>query len=150
MSGKGKKPEVGDIISFNRGLYSHWGIYFGNENGKDYIVHLCGGQSNSKPASIQSTVKKDELNAVAGKSSYEVFNYLDKSHTPKKPEKIKADLNDSIGKKMEYNPFKYNCQSYASQMRYDVMKTPEGEKAEKFCTDTLQYMTAEMDHFSPK
>nr|XP_015218239.1 PREDICTED: HRAS-like suppressor 3 isoform X2 [Lepisosteus oculatus] len=150
MSGKGKKPEVGDIISFNRGLYSHWGIYFGNEYGKDYIVHLCGGQSNSKPASFQSTVKKDELNAVAGKSSYEVFNYLDKSHTPKKTGKIKEDLEANLGKKIDYDPFKYNCQSFASQMRYDVVKTPEGEKVEKICTENLQYMMKEMDHFSPK
>ena len=42
------QPSLGDIIDFNRGAYSHHGIYVGNNN----VVHKVGKNTSSK-ATIQ-------------------------------------------------------------------------------------------------
>ncbi|MBN3272536.1 HRSL4 protein, partial [Polyodon spathula] len=119
-----QKFNVGDIISFSRGLYHHWGVYYGQEDGKNYVVSVSG-ESNSKPLAITSKLVKEELNKVAGKSEYSVYRELDKHNEPRSPEQMKADMDKMIGTKIKYDPFEKNCQHFATKIRYGKEISPE-------------------------
>ncbi|XP_034774032.2 phospholipase A and acyltransferase 4-like [Acipenser ruthenus] len=148
MSKENPEYNVGDIISFNRGLYHHWGVYYGQEHGKHYVVNVSGGESNSKPLAITSKLVKEELNKVAGKSAYSVYKELDTHNKPRSPEQMKADMDKMIGTQIKYDPFGKNCQHFATQIRYGKEISPEGESAAKSVGKNLTDFRAEMDPFS--
>ncbi|XP_041093685.1 phospholipase A and acyltransferase 4-like isoform X2 [Polyodon spathula] len=144
MSKEDPKFNVGDIISFSRGLYHHWGVYYGQEDGKNYVVSVSG-ESNSKPLAITSKLVKEELNKVAGKSEYSVYRELDKHNEPRSPEQMKADMDKMIGTKIKYDPFEKNCQHFATKIRYGKEISPEGESAAKSVGKNLTIFSTEMD-----
>ena len=52
------KPQPGDVLSVNRGLYKHYGVYVGNNT----VVHFSGGSGqelSARKACIRMTALDD-------------------------------------------------------------------------------------------
>ncbi|XP_060938175.1 phospholipase A and acyltransferase 4-like [Limanda limanda] len=115
-----EKP--GDLIEINRGLYKHWAIYIG----KDEVVHFIsvkhtGGLSTGSSANLSSSrgeVKREKLTDVVGNDSYHSNNLLDKECEARDPSIIVKEACEMVGRKLQYNAATYNCEHFATEMRY--------------------------------
>lgn len=116
----------GDMVEFERRLYSHWGVYIGNQD----IVHLTGegdgisGQFASKHVFTISGKRfnkaravKDNFWAVAADSIATQNNYLDRTRTPYSPNKIAKRASSMLGE-IGYNALWHNCEHFATYCRY--------------------------------
>ncbi|XP_050392477.2 phospholipase A and acyltransferase 2 [Patella vulgata] len=126
--------EEGDIVEFDRGLYSHYGVYVGDEE----IVHVAGDGSNagsptdwssgslSSGSGIQSnkaTVKRDKFWTVAGNSKAKISNKDDKRSPLPKHQIVKIALS-KLGRR-GYNLFWSNCEHFANWCRYEVQTSEQ-------------------------
>ncbi|XP_033728743.1 phospholipase A and acyltransferase 2-like [Pecten maximus] len=118
--------EIGDMVEFPRGLYSHWGVYIGE--GK--IVHLSGGDNDGINAFNSGSVF-----TICGKSFNKAFvrvddfcrvvlgckakknNGKDRKCTPRQAHEILQIALDMVGE-IGYNVLWNNCEHFAAFIRY--------------------------------
>mmetsp|Transcript_8616 Transcript_8616/g.16318 ORF Transcript_8616/g.16318 Transcript_8616/m.16318 type:complete len:326 (+) Transcript_8616:584-1561(+) len=132
---RGVEVQAGDLLRFNRGLYSHWAVYIGMNHlccaqhaqcGCSYIpsqheagvIHFSGIGSD-----IDQSANVVCLPLIQVKSHWdaEVANLWDGEYTP-------SPLNDILGRAAlvigtdfgGYNLVSNNCEHFASWLRYGV------------------------------
>lgn len=132
--------EEGDLIEFNRGLYSHWAVYYGD--GK--VIHLAGDENDG----LNATYNSGSAFTICGKSFNKAFvriddfwnvvldskakknNSKDKKMRPLSPTEIIQRAKEKLGA-IGYNVLWSNCEHFASYCRYGSSKS---EQADKFMT----------------
>ncbi|KAH3868354.1 phospholipase A and acyltransferase 2-like [Dreissena polymorpha] len=126
--------EEGDLVEFNRGLYSHWAVYKGSSD----VIHLAGiGNEgvNANSSSVfticgqrfnKAVVRVDDFWKVAGDSKA----YKKSCNTRFSPQKILKRAMDKIGE-IGYNLLRSNCEHFAKYCRYGEEKSEQVEKVVK-------------------
>ncbi|XP_077093632.1 lecithin retinol acyltransferase-like isoform X2 [Siphateles boraxobius] len=104
--------KFGDLISYPRGLYTHYAVYTGkNEKGQDMAVEFTGESGSHSKAG--ATVKEHPLQP-GGKVKQYMTGLPVKSEEEMK-ESIKKLLNDGAGK---YGVLDNNCEHLATGIIY--------------------------------
>ncbi|XP_041429623.1 uncharacterized protein LOC108699156 isoform X5 [Xenopus laevis] len=73
-------------------------------------------------------VLEEPVKSVAKGSKYRVNNSYDKYYEPRRKEDIVETAKQYVGKKMTYNLCKYNCEHFATFMRYGVAFSKQVEE----------------------
>ena len=125
--------EVGDLVEFPRGPYSHWGVYVG----EGQIVHLSGADDNrygnNKADDVLSgncftisgvdcdkaCVKKEDFWNVVEDSLAKKNNEKDKKFRPLSPREIKVRALSRLGP-IPYSIIWSNCEHFAAWCRNDT------------------------------
>ncbi|XP_076436723.1 phospholipase A and acyltransferase 3-like [Babylonia areolata] len=132
--------EVGDLIQFPRGLYSHWAVYIGEGE----VAHLAGDGDDGIDGKFDSThlftvsgrsfrkafVKVDRFLEVAGNSKAVRNNRKDKELTPLPADRIVGNALMKLGE-VGYNVLYKNCEHFASWCRYGEEKSDQADKVLK-------------------
>ncbi|XP_021380317.1 HRAS-like suppressor 2 [Mizuhopecten yessoensis] len=137
--------EVGDMVEFPNNIYSHWGVYIGDEN----IVHLTGDEAAN--AGANGSFASGSFFSVSGvqldKACVKVENFLevaegcmakrnnDKDHVlsaagiyPRpRDEIVRTAL--ALRGEAEYNILWNNCEHFASYLRYGEKWSDQGNLA---------------------
>lgn len=118
--------QEGDLVEFNRKfLYSHWGVYVGNEE----VVHLTGvggisdligsehvftisGMTYNKAMVVKENFWKVAANSLAKR------NNKDRERKPLNPNEIVEKALSMLGD-IGYNLLWNNCEHFATFCRYD-------------------------------
>uniref|UniRef100_A0A3P9IWL3 LRAT domain-containing protein n=1 Tax=Oryzias latipes TaxID=8090 RepID=A0A3P9IWL3_ORYLA len=122
------ESKPGDLIEIIRGNYSHWAVYVGN----GYVVHFGApkSQSGSSIGGVDGIVMKEKLEDVAGKDKWRVNNSLDKKYKPLPPDEIVKKACSLVGVSLKYHLTKYNCEHFATEMRYGKAESRQDVKHE--------------------
>ncbi|CAC5380346.1 PLA2G16 [Mytilus coruscus] len=119
--------EEGDLVEFPRGrVYSHWGVYIGNEE----IIHLAGDENDGINGNFDSghlfticgrhfnkaNVKIDNFWDVVGTSKAKKNNDKDKKCKPFPPNEIIERGMSRLGS-IPYNVLWSNCEHFAAWCR---------------------------------
>lgn len=122
------KPKPGDLIEISYYAHKHWAVYVGD----GYVVHLTSVGTGSPGINVvhfalgkytRGVVRKELLTTVAAGYKYKVNNKHDEKKLPLCAEKIVQRAEAQVGKEMPYNFKKYNCEHFATEMRYEVPLT---------------------------
>uniref|UniRef100_A0A8C8DEE6 LRAT domain-containing protein n=1 Tax=Oryzias sinensis TaxID=183150 RepID=A0A8C8DEE6_9TELE len=124
-----RKTQISEIV---RGPYSHWAVCVGNGE----VVHFgtpgknqCSSQtSGSSIDGVGGIVKKEKLEDVAGKDSWRVNNILDEKYKPLPPDEIVKKACSLVEASPTYNLTKYNCEHFATEMRYGIAESSQVQK----------------------
>ncbi|KAK7504443.1 hypothetical protein BaRGS_00004309 [Batillaria attramentaria] len=133
--------QVGDLVQFPRGMYSHWAVYIGDGE----VVHLAGeeddglgGKMGGKIIDVnhlfsisgeyytRAYVKVDPFLVVAADCKAIRDNSKDEVWTPLPPEEIKANAIGLLGE-ADYNLLHYNCEHFATWCRYGQKSSDQAE-----------------------
>ncbi|CAL1536747.1 unnamed protein product [Lymnaea stagnalis] len=144
MSGKGpnylhnlevfNQLRPGDRVQFQRRIYSHWGIYFGN--GK--IIHLAGEDNDGingkvKPEHLfticgrtfdKARVSIDDFWDVVGQDKAYLNNSKDKLWSPLDVDSILNNALQKIGE-VKYSLIYSNCEHFVNWCRYGNNKSDQ-------------------------
>ncbi|XP_047197643.1 uncharacterized protein LOC118116247 [Hippoglossus stenolepis] len=108
----------GDLIEIFRGPYQHWAVYIGENE----VVHFTtdGGHSSGSSELLSSNgkVKREKLTDVVGNHRHQVNNLLDEKYDARKPMTIVKEACVMVGSELPYNVATYNCEHFATEMRY--------------------------------
>ncbi|XP_036273309.2 phospholipase A and acyltransferase 4, partial [Pipistrellus kuhlii] len=133
-----EEPKPGDLIEIFRTGYQHWALYVGD----GYVIHLAApdGFSGAGSSSVLSVlgskgiVKKQRLKDVVGGCRYRVNNHLDQQYSPLPVNKIIRSAEEMVGKALEYDVLKKNCEHFVTDLRYG---NPRSKQAENFQTKAV-------------
>ena len=121
------------MIKFDRGLYSHWGIYIGQRE----IVHVSSSGTDGVPCCKTScktgekaVILRANIDSCAAGKKFRPSNYLDGTHKPRSVEDIVSfALQRAKLQKWDYNIVRSNCEQFAILCRYGIKDI--GEQAKK-------------------
>ncbi len=122
MNRTNDKPIPGDVLSVNRGLYKHYGVYIGN----DEVVHFSGGAENELSAE-RACIRKTSLEEFRGDGEIEIEanNCGAFSH-----EETAARARAAVGsEKGKYDLAWNNCEHFANWCRYGKKRSLQVERA---------------------
>ncbi|CAM4694738.1 unnamed protein product [Leuciscus chuanchicus] len=110
----------GDLISYSRGLYTHWAVYTGKKDGHDTVVEFTGEPTRKADAAV-----KEGPLQPGGK----VNNLLDWKLKPKSEKEMKETiekiLRDGAGK---YDVLNNNCEHIATRIRYGIPQSLQADR----------------------
>lgn len=134
-----KDLEPGDLVEFDRGIYSHWAVYIGqHETTEHAVVHLAGiDEGPLRSASTHSfticgkqfdkaQVCVHDFWKVAGDCKAHKNNGMDKAMSPDERSNIVARALSMLGP-ATYNLITKNCEHFASWCRYGIEKSEQAE-----------------------
>lgn len=121
-------PKPGDLIEMSRLLYSHWGVYVGN----DEVVHLLppGEDLVSLMDSSEAVVRRQKIWEVSPSNDFHVNNLLDDSCTPLPRDVIVANACKMVGQRLLYSLTGSNCEHFATTLRYGKAESRQVRTAE--------------------
>ncbi|CAL8284308.1 unnamed protein product [Boreogadus saida] len=126
-------PQPGDLIEIPRqgGVIKHWAVYVGD----GFVVHLTtpnesgatssssSGSSSGNVSITKAMVKYEELKAVVGDAKWKINNLRDGQHQPRDAKIIVAEALQLVGSEPHYKLFTYNCEHFATEMRYGIRRS---------------------------
>jgi hypothetical protein len=115
-------PNKGDVITVNRGLYRHYGVYCGNGS----VVHFApkkGFELDAENAMIQKTSLAHFLKGAV----CEIEAYGDAAYTP--DETVRRAYSLVGTNKGEYNLVFNNCEHFARWCKCGVKRSRQVETA---------------------
>ncbi|CAF3744010.1 unnamed protein product [Adineta steineri] len=122
------QAQLGDMIQFKRGLYSHWAIYIGN----DEIIHQWGandgiGESVGISGNIMTIYgiqfnkaeicKSKIIDVMVYGGNVHINNFLDSKRKPLPIRLILERAENAVGR-IGYNLLYNNCEHFATECRY--------------------------------
>uniref|UniRef100_A0A3B3UU98 HRAS-like suppressor 3 n=1 Tax=Poecilia latipinna TaxID=48699 RepID=A0A3B3UU98_9TELE len=111
----------GDLIEIFRNVYEHWAVYVGD----GYVVHLLG--PDERPSTKSDTINlpmgknnilKQKLLEVVSTDEWHINNKLDQEKQPRPAHIIVDQANKLVGTTRSYNVVEYNCEHFATELRY--------------------------------
>ncbi|XP_061585731.1 phospholipase A and acyltransferase 3-like [Cololabis saira] len=124
-----REVKPGDLIQIFRGILRHWAVYVGGGN----IVHFgtAGGGSGSSGGGDNGTgvVSKEKLEDVVKKDKWRVNNVLDHKYRPRPANDIVRDACSPVDTELQYNLVTYNCEHFATEMRYGKRESQQVREA---------------------
>ncbi|XP_060065698.1 phospholipase A and acyltransferase 4-like [Ylistrum balloti] len=129
--------EIGDMVEFPRGWYSHWGVYIG----KGKIVHLSGGDNDGINASNSGSVfticgkrfnkawvRVDDFCKVVLGCQARKNNGKDRKCRPRQAHEMVRIALDMVGE-IGYNVLWHNCEHFAAFIRYGEKWSEQADTA---------------------
>ena len=115
------KPQPGDILSVNRGLYKHYGVYVGNNT----VVHFSGGKGHELSA-CRARIRKTSLENFSRNGEVQVETRGTEYYSPR--ETVMRAL-DAVGsEKGKYALPWNNCEHFANWCRYGKKRSAQVEQ----------------------
>ena len=114
------KPQPGDVLSVNRGLYKHYGVYVGNNT----VVHFSGGSGHELSAR-KACIRKTTLDDFSKDGEVQIETICAKSFSRK--ETVMRALNAVGSEKGKYALPWNNCEHFASWCRYGKKRSVQVE-----------------------
>lgn len=112
----------GDILSVNRGLYKHYGVYVGNNE----VVHFSGGAGNELSAE-RACIRKTSLEKFQNGGEIQVEENRRRAFSR---EQIAARALAAVGsEKGKYDLAWNNCEHFANWCRYGKKRSLQVERA---------------------
>ena len=105
------KPQPGDVLSVNRGLYKHYGVYVGNNT----VVHFSGGRRHELSA-LRACIRKTTFEEFSRDREVQIETKCTESFSRK--ETVMRALNAVGGEKGKYALPWNNCEHFANWCRY--------------------------------
>ncbi|MEQ2234751.1 hypothetical protein ILYODFUR_034621, partial [Ilyodon furcidens] len=149
----GNEPKPGDLIEIFREGYEHWAVYVG----EGYVVHLLGPDGSLSSSSTinlpigKNNVLKQKLLEVVSTDEWTINNLHDQEKQPRPPEVIVKDANKLVGTTRSYNLIDYNCEHFATELRYGNAKSEQVVGALDFgvgvMTVVLRFLNALLARF---
>ncbi|XP_004083995.1 HRAS-like suppressor 3 [Oryzias latipes] len=124
----GKEAKPGDLIEIFRGNYNHWAVYIGN----GFVIHFGAPNalSGSSSRGVGGIVMKEKLQDVVGKDKWRVNNSSDKKYKPLPADEIVKKACSLVGVSLTYHLTKYNCEHFATEMRYGKAESRQAQTVE--------------------
>ncbi|XP_061476670.1 uncharacterized protein LOC133381507 isoform X2 [Rhineura floridana] len=114
--------EPGDLIEvFEAEDRQHWAVYVGGGD----VIHLAVSKLNQ-----EGNVLKDPLSKVVHTSKYKVNNKYDMEHKPRPVHEIIQDATAKLGNKVAFDLLNYNCEHFATELRYGKAMSDQVQKSE--------------------
>ncbi|XP_076015709.1 phospholipase A and acyltransferase 4-like isoform X2 [Genypterus blacodes] len=105
----------GDLIEIDRVSYKHWAVCIGNGE----VAHLVALIGVTNPMTdTEGEVRREHLKDVCGKSFWRVNNDQGLQIKPRTAAQIVQDALSWVGETVTYNLATYNCEHFATKMRY--------------------------------
>ncbi|CAJ1074655.1 phospholipase A and acyltransferase 3-like isoform X1 [Xyrichtys novacula] len=128
--------EPGDLIEIFRVAYQHWGVYIGD----DKIVHFSpkGDDDNGGEIALMDgpgEVKCEDIWDVIGRSKFKVNNQLDDEYESHTPKTIVEEALDMVRKELQYSLTGFNCEHFATYLRYGVAVSRQVDQAAQNAAD---------------
>ena len=105
------EPQPGDVLSVNRGLYKHYGVYVGNNT----VVHFSGGSGHELSAR-RACIRKTTLDDFSGDGEVQIETKCMESFS--REETVMRALNAVGSEKGNYALPWNNCEHFANWCRY--------------------------------
>ncbi|MCR4713049.1 MAG: lecithin retinol acyltransferase family protein [Treponemataceae bacterium] len=122
------KPLPGDVLSVDRGLYKHYGVYVGNNT----VVHFSGG-SEHELSVRNACIRKTTLDDFCKDGEVQIEANNAKSYSRK--ETVMRALNAVGSEKGKYSLFWNNCEHFANWCRYGKKHSAQ---VEQFATNLAE------------
>ncbi|XP_036000690.1 phospholipase A and acyltransferase 3-like [Fundulus heteroclitus] len=129
----GDEPKPGDLIEVFRNVYEHWAVYVGD----GYVVHLLGPDGSLSSSSTinlpigKNNVLKQKLLEVVSSDEWVINNLHDEEMQPRPAEVIVREADKLVGSSRSYNVVEYNCEHFATELRYGNAESQQVEDALK-------------------
>ncbi|XP_076015677.1 phospholipase A and acyltransferase 4-like isoform X2 [Genypterus blacodes] len=105
----------GDLIEIDRVRFKHWAVCIGNGE----VVHLVALiDVTNAMTDTEGEVRREHLKDVCGKSFWRVNNDQGLQNKPRTAAQIVQDALSWVDETVTYNLATYNCEHFATQMRY--------------------------------
>uniref|UniRef100_A0A0K0EUU6 LRAT domain-containing protein n=1 Tax=Strongyloides venezuelensis TaxID=75913 RepID=A0A0K0EUU6_STRVS len=124
------KLKIGDLVEFKRcassgvGLYNHWGVYMGFENG----IHGIGHVSSTGNLIKKSEICVENLFDVSEGGDCRINNSMDILFDPSSENCIKSVIKNKLGDHT-YNLLVNNCEHFAKMARYGMSVSGQANNA---------------------
>ncbi|XP_063077370.1 phospholipase A and acyltransferase 4-like [Engraulis encrasicolus] len=115
--------EPGDLVEIERGGFSHWAMFAGDNN----LIHLTV-DGEGKVTESNGTIKKERFNAVVGECKWSKNNTKDREYKPRSLREILKDAEEWVGKTVRYSLITFNCEHFVNYLRYG---NPESGQVKK-------------------
>ena len=115
------KPQPGDVLSVNRGLYKHYGVYVGNNT----VVHFSGGSGHELSAR-NACIRKTTLDDFSKGGKVQIETKCEESFSRK--ETVMRALSAVGGEKGKYSLVWNNCEHFAFWCRYGKKQSVQVEQ----------------------
>lgn len=115
------KPMPGDVLSVNRGIYKHYGVYVGN----DTVVHFSGGEGFELSAK-RACIRKTSLENFRKNDEIQIETRCCKSYNRK--ETVMRALGAVGTEKRKYALPWNNCEHFANWCRYGEKRSSQVEQ----------------------
>lgn len=115
------KPQPGDVLSVNRGLYKHYGVYVGNGT----VVHFSGG-SGHELCACRARIRKTTLENFSRNGEIQIETKCAESYSPE--ETVMRALNAVGSEKGKYALPWNNCEHFANWCRYGKKRSAQVEQ----------------------
>uniref|UniRef100_A0A3P9N5H0 LRAT domain-containing protein n=1 Tax=Poecilia reticulata TaxID=8081 RepID=A0A3P9N5H0_POERE len=135
----GDEPKPGDLIEIFRNVYEHWAVYVGD----GYVVHLLGPDGNFSSFSTinlpmgKNNILKQKLLEVVSSDEWHINNILDQEKQPRPAHIIVDQANKLVSTTRSYNVVDYNCEHFATELRYGDAESQQVRLMECGCVDGL-------------
>ena len=114
------KPQPGDVLSVNRGLYKHYGVYVGNNT----VVHFSG-RSDHELSGHKACIRKARLDDFSKGGEVQIETKCAESFSRK--ETVMRALNALGSEKGKYALPWNNCEHFATWCRYGKKRSVQVE-----------------------
>ena len=115
------KPMPGDVLSVNRGIYKHYGVYVGNNT----VVHFSGGEGFERSAK-RACIRKTSLENFRKNDEIQIETRCCESYSRK--ETVMRALG-AVGTEMGKYALPWNnCEHFANWCRYGEKRSSQVEQ----------------------
>ena len=115
------KPMPGDVLSVNRGIYKHYGVYVGNNT----VVHFSGGEGFELSAK-RACIRKTSLEKFRKNDEIQIETRCCESYSRK--ETVMRALGAVGTEKGKYALPWNNCEHFANWCRYGEKRSSQVEQ----------------------
>lgn len=115
------KAQPGDVLSVNRGLYKHYGVYVGN----DTVVHFSGEEGHELSA-LRACIRKTSLDDFSKGGEVQIETKCSESFSRK--ETVMRALGAVGSEKGKYALPWNNCEHFANWCRYGKKRSVQVEQ----------------------
>lgn len=115
------EPLPGDVLSVNRGLYKHYGVYVGNNT----VVHFSGGYGHELSAH-RACIRKTTLENFSKDGEVQIETKCAESYSRK--DTVMRALNAVGSEKGKYALPWNNCEHFANWCRYGKKRSAQVEQ----------------------
>lgn len=109
-----------------------------------------GSSSSSGAPRKDGVVKKERLSKIAGGGRYRINNQYDKKHSRRPREEIVEEAEKKVGKQVDYDLLKSNCEHFATRLGYGVADSEQVRRQPPPCACHQRLLQVEVPSWREK